>query len=125
MEIVNPMKIGSYEARSAALDIDLETIQKGCDAILSELSVISSIHNNFDDVSDDIDASALSINGESPIAAKIGNCDSEILSAQRTIENLMNDTLVAAINAYNQLQTNYNNDIINQYNTENSGPVQV
>ena len=110
MNLVSPIIINSEQAKSAEHDIDIHTILDGCDDILSNLNGINIIHREFSETINLIDNNALSINGYSPLAKKTDDCDSQIIVTMRAIENIVNDTIDAAISEYNNLQNKYNSE---------------
>ena len=100
-------------AGSASILLDLDTILAGCNAVVNETPAIYSLANNINDCAQDLNANALSVDGKTMIPA-IEECVQDISSVQNNINKTVEEIRAAAINAYNNLQKQLNDEAYNR-----------
>ena len=101
---------GTYvNAKSASADLDLGAILAGCAAVDAEAGNISEVSNSLNTAASDLTPTVFSVNGVS-IGSNVGDYCSNIMEAQSWIMGQTAAIRAAAENAYNKLQTDYNNE---------------
>lgn len=101
---------GRYvNAKSASDDLDLAAILAGCDAVDAEAGNIDEVSNSLSNAAGDLTAQTFSVDGVS-VGSNVNEYCDNIMQAQTWIMNGTGQIRAAAENAYNKLQTEYNND---------------
>ncbi len=120
--ILQPYRGVFISAQSASNMLDLNQILAGCTAVENEASNIDELSNSISSLTSNLGANIFSIDGKT-ISPSSDKCCEEIIEVQKWIYDTTSQIRETAINAYNQLQTQLNNDAqnrdqyeINRYN---------
>ena len=110
--------VGTYvSAKSASDDLDLAAIIAGCNAVDAEAANIDEISNSLSNAASDLTPQVFSVDGVS-IGSNVDEYCTIIMDVQSWIMGGTASIRAAAENAYNRIQTDYNNDAIARDNAE-------
>lgn len=102
--------MGTYiSAKLASVDLDVEGILKACDMIEKNACNVDVISKDIFDVGSNITADALSVD-EKNISGILDDCCSGIKYIHDDILNTINQVRENAVNSYNIIQTQYNEE---------------
>lgn len=103
-----PQFVGTYySAVSASEDIDIDTINRGCDMIDEAAADFIKAGKKVENVASECGADALQVDGTTMVDS-IENCANEIIEIEADIKNLTSQIREAALNKFNSLQQRYN-----------------
>lgn len=109
MDVVQPF-VGKYvTAVSASTKIDLDSIITNCNAVDEEVSKISSINNSINSTGGNLTADVLSVGGATVINL-LDECCSNINGVQSDVVSMTEGIRESAIEAYNQIQEQFNEE---------------
>ena len=98
-----------YNASSASTKLDINSILAGCSAVETEANNIDEISNSINNSASYLTREVFSINGET-VSKDIDEACTEIISVQSSIMDAVAQIRINAINAYNSIQTQLNNE---------------
>lgn len=102
--------MGTYiSAKLASVDLDVEGILKACDMIEKNACNVDVISKDIFDVGSNITSDALSVD-EKNISGILDDCCSGIKYIHDDILNTINQVRETAVNSYNSIQTQYNEE---------------
>ena len=102
--------MGTYiSAKLASIDLDVEGILKACDMIEKNACNVDVISKDIFDVGSNITSDALSVD-EKNISGILDDCCSGIKYIHDDILNTINQVRETAVNSYNSIQTQYNEE---------------
>lgn len=102
--------MGTYiSAKLASVDLDVEGILKACDMIEKNAYNVDVISKDIFDVGSNITSDALSVD-EKNISGILDDCCSGIKYIHDDILNTINQVRETAVNSYNSIQTQYNEE---------------
>ena len=115
--ILQPYHGVYVHAPSASTKLDLHHILDGCTALETEASNIDEVSNSINSLSSNLGANVFSIDGQT-VLSSADQCCQEIIDVQKWIFDTSSQIRENAINAYNQLQTQLNNEAKNRDQNE-------
>lgn len=109
MDVIEPF-VGKYvTAVSASTKIDLDTIVMNCIAVEEEASKINSINSSINSTGGSLTADVLSVGGAT-VLNLLNECCSSINSVQSDIISETESIREKAIEAYNKIQEQFNDE---------------
>lgn len=111
--ILQPYRGIFVSAPSASTKLDLDQILAGCTSVENEASNIDELSNSVSSLTSNLGANIFSIDGKT-VSPSSDKCCEEIIDIQKWIFDTTSQIRENAINAYNQLQTQLNNDAQNR-----------
>ena len=103
-----PQFIGKYySACSASEDLDIDTINAGCDIIDQAAADFVKAGKKVEEATDECGADALEVDGTTMIDS-IENCANEIIGVEADIKSITQEIRNSALNKYNELQAQLN-----------------
>ena len=103
-----PQFIGKYySACSASEDLDIDTINAGCDIIDQAAADFVKAGKKVEETTDECGADALEVDGTTMIDS-IENCANEIIGVEADIKSITQEIRNSALNKYNELQAQLN-----------------
>lgn len=109
MNFLEPYKGRYVSAESASNELDVDCILSGCQSVLSTASNLSDINNKVFNLGCSITPQALSIDGVT-VTDNLSECCDGIKNVESYISSTVEAIKEAAISAYNEIQTQLNED---------------
>lgn len=117
MNILQPYYGQFVSAGSASKYLDIETILRGCDQVDAEAEEIAYINSKLNNAGGTITSSALSIDNVT-VDNNLLECCEGINSVFQNILSETSQVRAAAVNAYNRIQADLNNDAVARDNSK-------
>lgn len=109
MDILQPYQGAYVSAGSASKYLDIEKILKGCDEVDNEAEEIVYVNSKLNSAGSSIDSRALSIDNVT-VDNSLVECLESINNVYQNILSETSQVRAAAVNAYNSIQSELNND---------------